>query len=69
MLWREHRLIVELDGREFHERRFEEDREKDAVLVGAGFSVARVTWERLHGAPDTEATRLHAALAARASAQ
>jgi hypothetical protein len=69
VLWREQRLIVELDGREFHEHRFEADREKDAVLVSAGFSVVRVTWERLHGAPDREATRLWAALAARAPAQ
>jgi Protein of unknown function (DUF559) len=69
VLWREQRLIVELDGRKFHEQRFEADREKDAIVVSAGFSVVRVTWERLHGTPDREAIRLHAALAARAAAQ
>jgi hypothetical protein len=68
-LWRRERLIVELDGREYHEHRFEADREKDAIVVSAGFSVARVTWDRLSHQADREAARLHAALAARAAAQ
>jgi hypothetical protein len=68
-LWRRERLIVELDGREYHEHRFEEDRDRDAVLVAAGFSVLRVTWERLRHHADREARRLRAALAARAVAQ
>ena len=41
MLWREQRLVVELDGREFHEHPFEADRERDAALLNAGFSVLR----------------------------
>jgi hypothetical protein len=69
VLWRRERLIVELDGHEFHERRFEQDREKDAILVSAGFSVVRVTWDRLSHQADREARRLRAALAARAAAQ
>jgi very-short-patch-repair endonuclease len=68
-LWRREKLIVELDGREYHEHRFEADREKDAIVVSAGFSVARVTWDRLSHQADREAARLHAALAARAAAQ
>jgi hypothetical protein len=68
-LGRRERLIVELDGREYHEHRFEDDREKDAVLVAAGFSVLRVTWDRLRHRADREARRLRAALAARAAAQ
>jgi very-short-patch-repair endonuclease len=68
-LWRRERLIVELDGREYHEHRFEEDRERDAVLVAAGLSVLRVTWERLRHHADREARRLRAALAARPVAQ
>jgi hypothetical protein len=68
-LWRREKLIVELDGREFHEHRFEADREKDTLLVSAGLSVARLTWDRLSHQADREARRLHAALAARAAAQ
>jgi Protein of unknown function (DUF559)/Transcriptional regulator, AbiEi antitoxin len=68
-LWRRERLIVELDGREFHQHRFEEDREKDAILVSAGFSVVRVTWDRLSHHADREAVRLKTTLAARRAAQ
>jgi hypothetical protein len=69
VLWRREKLIVELDGREFHEHRFEEDREKDAVLLSAGLSVVRITWKRLTEEPGREAGRLRATLAARAAGQ
>ena len=36
MLWRDQRLIAELDGRAFHQD-FEADRDRDADLVTAGF--------------------------------
>jgi very-short-patch-repair endonuclease len=67
MLWREQRLVAELDGRRYHEhaRAFEHDRDKDATLVAAGFRVVRVTWQRLVNQPAREAERLRALLNAR----
>lgn len=64
MLWREQRLIVELDGRAYHagDEAFEVDRERDATLVAAGYSVLRVTWRRLLDQPEREAGRLRALL-------
>ncbi len=38
------RLVVELDGREFHENRFEEDRERDWELIQRGYLVVRVSY-------------------------
>ncbi len=58
MLWREQRLIVELDSRTFHRHTFEEDRERDAHLLDEGFVVLRVTWRRLTESPGREARRL-----------
>ena len=48
-LWRAQRVIVELDGRAFHETAaaFERDRERDRVLQAAGWRVVRVTWRQL----------------------
>jgi very-short-patch-repair endonuclease len=48
-LWREHNLIVELDGWTFHKtkRAFEGDREKDARLVLADWRVVRLTYKRV----------------------
>lgn len=48
-LWREQRVIVELDGREAHETRvaFESDRERDRRLQVAGWRTIRVTWRQL----------------------
>jgi very-short-patch-repair endonuclease len=63
MLWRSHRLVAELDGRDYHEEPFERDREKDADLVTAGYRVVRVTWERLTGRPAREAKRFRTLLA------
>jgi very-short-patch-repair endonuclease len=64
MLWRRQRLIVELDGRRFHDhpRSFESDRERDANLLAAGYRVVRVTWRRLMQQPEREAARLRALL-------
>jgi very-short-patch-repair endonuclease len=62
VLWREHELIVELDGREFHENAFEEDRERDATLLSAGLSVLRITWQRLTQQEQSEADRLQSIL-------
>ena len=48
-LWRDQRLVVELDGHAFHHTRaaFERDRIRDAQLQLAGYRVLRVTFERL----------------------
>lgn len=48
-LWREERLIVELDGRAVHgtRRAFEADRERDRLLMAHGWRVMRVTWCQL----------------------
>jgi very-short-patch-repair endonuclease len=68
VLWREHKLIVELDGREFHENAFEADRERDATLLNAGLPVLRITWQRLTEQEQREATRLQAILDQRSTA-
>jgi very-short-patch-repair endonuclease len=54
------RLIVELDGWEYHRDRqtFEDDRERDAQSLQQGEATLRLTWERLHHQPDREAARL-----------
>lgn len=58
------KLIVELDGWEFHGGRqaFETDRERDADTLAAGYATLRITWERLHGNGDAEARRLRRVL-------
>ena len=62
MLWRDRRLIVELDSRTFHRHTFEADRERDAHLLSEGFAVLRITWARLTQSPGREAKRLRAVL-------
>jgi hypothetical protein len=61
------RVIIELDGWDFHNDRqaFERDRNRDADLVAAGFVVVRITWERLVERPAAEADRLQRILAMR----
>ncbi len=56
-LWRGQRLIVELDGRRFHDTSdaYERDRLRDRELQTAGWHVVRVTWLQL--AQDAEALR------------
>ena len=63
--WPNHHLIVELDGYETHQTRkaFEADRERDAVLLLAGYRVVRITWRQLTREPDTIITRLRRLLA------
>jgi len=53
-LWREQRLIVELDGHEVHGTRaaFESDRERDRHLQAAGWTVVRLTWRQLEDEPE-----------------
>lgn len=70
MLWREQRLVVEIDGFEFHSSRpaFERDRVRDAELQAFGYRVLRVTWRRLVDEPEAVVALLAAALSAARSA-
>jgi very-short-patch-repair endonuclease len=49
VVWRDAKLIVELDGRQAHATRhaFEIDRERDRAAAVAGWIVIRVTWRQL----------------------
>lgn len=64
-LWREERLVVEIDGQAYHASAtaFERDRRRDAVLAAAGLRVVRVTWRQLTGSPTAVLVRLAQALA------
>jgi very-short-patch-repair endonuclease len=57
-VWREQRLIVELDGYSVHRHTFEQDRERDAHLLAEGFAVLRLTHRRLVEQPEREARRI-----------
>jgi hypothetical protein len=61
------KLIVELDGWEFHNDRtaFVDDRERDSAMLKRGYATMRVTWERLRDTPGREAARLHEILSER----
>ena len=63
-LWRHAKLVVELDSWEFHQHRkaFEDDRERDAVLLLTGYRVVRVTWRQLTRDPRKLEDRLKALL-------
>ncbi len=68
VLFPEQRVIVELDGWDFHSDRatFESDRDRDAELLAAGYLTVRITWERLKSQPAREAGRLRRILQTRA---
>jgi hypothetical protein len=63
-IWREQRLVVELDGYTTHRHTFEQDRERDAHLLTEGFAVLRLTHRRLTEQEQREADRLRVLLAA-----
>lgn len=54
LVWKERRVIVELDGYEFHRGReaFEHDALRGNRLKANGWSVLRVTWRMLEENPD-----------------
>ena len=64
VVFRAERVIVEIDGYQFHSGRFafERDRHQDAEALAQGFITVRITWDRLKRAPAEEAARLHAIL-------
>ena len=52
-LWREHALVVEVDGYAFHASRaaFERDRRRDAALKAHGIDTIRVSWTQIADEP------------------
>jgi very-short-patch-repair endonuclease len=68
-VWPEHRLIIEVDGFQFHghRRAFEQDRMRDQVLIARGYRVIRITWRQLTGEPLAVLARIAQALVHRAA--
>jgi very-short-patch-repair endonuclease len=64
LLWRAQRLVVEVDGFQFHSSRvaFERDRARDAVLQTQGFRVMRVTSRQIVDEPQATLARIAQAL-------
>ncbi|MEA2221266.1 MAG: hypothetical protein QOJ35_3892 [Solirubrobacteraceae bacterium] len=64
-LWREQRLIAEVDGRAAHSTRraFEHDRRRDQRLMLAGWQVVRFTWRQVVHEPATVTATMRALLA------
>jgi hypothetical protein len=65
MLWREARLIVELDGKRAHHSpaQLASDDRRRAELERRGFTVLRFSWEDVHERPARVAAEVRAALA------
>jgi very-short-patch-repair endonuclease len=70
LLWREHKLIVELDGYHYHRGRaaFERDHQRDAEHQRMGYLVIRITGRQLARQPEAILVRIATALAQRGSA-
>jgi very-short-patch-repair endonuclease len=64
-LWRQQRVVVEVDGFAFHSSQaaFERDRVRDADLQALGYRVLRITWRRLIAEPEAAVARIAALLA------
>ena len=58
--WPDARVVVELDARSTHATlaAFEKDRERDRILLAAGWRTVRVTWRQLEFTPDRLETDL-----------
>lgn len=65
--WPSERLIVEVDGFEYHGSRaaFRRDRRRDTALTNAGFRVVRLTWEDLTETPKAVLASIAQALVVR----
>jgi very-short-patch-repair endonuclease/predicted transcriptional regulator of viral defense system len=69
-VWRQQRLVVELDSHTYHSTRasFESDRARDRALIAAGWRVMRITWRQLNDEPAALTRDVRASLAARPGA-
>jgi very-short-patch-repair endonuclease len=69
-LFEAEKVIVELDGWDFHSSRlsFESDRDRDADTAAAGFLTVRITKERHERRPERESRRLRRILDQRRAA-
>jgi len=63
-LWEDERVAVELDSRSVHgtNKHFEEDKQRDRILLAEGYRTIRVTWRQLHEEAEEVAADLRAAL-------
>ena len=64
-LWRDRRLVVEVDGYAYHSTReaFERDRRKDADLQALGLRTLRLTWRQIATEPEATIACLSSARA------
>lgn len=64
-LWRDAGLIVEADGRQFHDTgaAFQDDRRREQLLQLAGWRVSRCTWEQVEREPRVLAATIRSLLA------
>jgi hypothetical protein len=60
LLWREHKLVVEIDGAQFHASRHasEDDARKRAILEAHGYRVLRIGYAQLTQQPEQTVARL-----------
>jgi very-short-patch-repair endonuclease len=66
-IYRDHNLIIELDGRQDHGQwhRIEQDHVRDALAIEHRHDTLRITWRRVHEEADELERQLRAILAAR----
>lgn len=65
LAWPDYRFAIDLDGRAFHEDRFDEDRKRDVTLKLHGWEVHRYTWKHATAERDWMIASIGAALRAR----
>jgi very-short-patch-repair endonuclease len=65
LCFRRLRLVIEIDGREFHSdpQVFESDRHRQNLLVLHGWRVLRVTWQMIQSGPDRVIAMVREAMA------
>jgi very-short-patch-repair endonuclease len=70
LLWREARVVVELDGRAWHDtaEAFERDRWRDATLTSRGWRVLRFSWRQVVNEPRWVAATIATTLGVRRQA-
>jgi very-short-patch-repair endonuclease len=63
-VWKRERVVVEVDGAEFHEELIDRraDEERDARLTAAGWTVLRFGWSDVVDAPAAVADKIRGAL-------